>query len=145
MWKCLKCREKLNDSFDLCWNCGTLRDGTEDPTFQAVGESSAEPSDDGSVAEIHPSIFATRSDESRESEAAVPREIKCRDCRIPATFLGQIALMKKSDSDFWAFVAAFSDRDAANLETFPVDIFRCSKCGRLALFDLDLSLPEPQS
>jgi hypothetical protein len=50
MWPCLKCREKVADSFDLCWNCGTSRDGTEDPSFRradsvdpvpAVAEGSA--------------------------------------------------------------------------------------------------------
>ena len=23
MWKCPKCRERLDDGFDVCWNCGT--------------------------------------------------------------------------------------------------------------------------
>ena len=30
MWQCVKCREKLEDSFDICWSCGTSKDGVED-------------------------------------------------------------------------------------------------------------------
>jgi hypothetical protein len=36
MWQCVKCREKVKDDFDVCWNCGTARDGTEDPEFRKV-------------------------------------------------------------------------------------------------------------
>ena len=38
MWQCPKCKEKLEDSFDVCWNCGTSRDGTEDPAFHKEEE-----------------------------------------------------------------------------------------------------------
>jgi uncharacterized protein YbjQ (UPF0145 family) len=34
MWECTKCGERHEDSFDVCWNCGTASDGTEDPSFQ---------------------------------------------------------------------------------------------------------------
>ena len=34
MWQCRKCHEKHEDTFDVCWNCGTSIDGTEDPNFQ---------------------------------------------------------------------------------------------------------------
>jgi len=27
MWKCKNCNEKLQDTFDACWNCGTTKDG----------------------------------------------------------------------------------------------------------------------
>jgi len=27
MWKCLKCNEKVEDQFDVCWNCGCDRSG----------------------------------------------------------------------------------------------------------------------
>ena len=28
MWKCSKCKEKIEDNFDSCWSCGTTRDGS---------------------------------------------------------------------------------------------------------------------
>ena len=33
MWTCPKCRAKVDDSFDVCWSCGTSPGGEEDPTF----------------------------------------------------------------------------------------------------------------
>ncbi|MDG2221701.1 MAG: hypothetical protein P8L85_09985 [Rubripirellula sp.] len=42
MWICSKCQESVEDSFDLCWSCGTSKDGTEDPEFQAVKDVAAE-------------------------------------------------------------------------------------------------------
>ena len=40
MWECKKCRERVEGSFDVCWNCGTSRDGVEDPSFQREEEES---------------------------------------------------------------------------------------------------------
>jgi hypothetical protein len=39
MWTCPKCREEVEDSFDVCWSCGTTIDGVEDPSFAAADES----------------------------------------------------------------------------------------------------------
>src|SRR5262245_6002187 len=33
MWSCPKCRAKVDDSFELCWACGTSPVGEEDPAF----------------------------------------------------------------------------------------------------------------
>jgi hypothetical protein len=33
-WKCLHCREVLDDDHDVCWCCGADRDGAIDPDFQ---------------------------------------------------------------------------------------------------------------
>jgi len=43
MWQCVKCSGKLEDSFDLCRNCGTSRDGTEDPSFRKADDMPPEP------------------------------------------------------------------------------------------------------
>lgn len=34
MWKCLKCGEEIEDDFEVCWACGTSREGIEDPAFK---------------------------------------------------------------------------------------------------------------
>jgi hypothetical protein len=34
MWMCSKCREEVDDDFEVCWNCGTTREGEEDATFR---------------------------------------------------------------------------------------------------------------
>ena len=36
MWNCEQCGEKIEDSFDVCWNCGTAMDGSKDPEFVKV-------------------------------------------------------------------------------------------------------------
>jgi uncharacterized membrane protein YvbJ len=33
MWMCPKCGENVEATFDVCWNCGTDKDGREDPSF----------------------------------------------------------------------------------------------------------------
>lgn len=39
MWTCPKCGSKVDPGFDVCWNCGTSRDGTEDPNFVSADEA----------------------------------------------------------------------------------------------------------
>lgn len=38
MWTCIKCGEEHEDTFDDCWNCGTSRDGTENPAFRRADD-----------------------------------------------------------------------------------------------------------
>src|SRR5262249_35113988 len=33
MWTCPKCSKKIDDTFEICWACGTSVDGVEDPHF----------------------------------------------------------------------------------------------------------------
>ena len=32
MWSCPKCGEKIEDNFEICWNCGTASDGAGSQT-----------------------------------------------------------------------------------------------------------------
>jgi hypothetical protein len=41
VWKCKKCHESVEGSFEVCWNCGTSRDGIEDPNFLPEVEGQA--------------------------------------------------------------------------------------------------------
>lgn len=34
MWNCSRCNEAIPDNFDICWHCGTHRDGTASQEFQ---------------------------------------------------------------------------------------------------------------
>lgn len=40
MWKCPHCGEQVDHNFELCWNCGTTRDGSErvDVTPESEGQ-----------------------------------------------------------------------------------------------------------
>ncbi|MBN2580065.1 MAG: zinc ribbon domain-containing protein [Pirellulales bacterium] len=33
-WSCPKCRQPVPNTFEVCWNCGTSRDGLADPHFE---------------------------------------------------------------------------------------------------------------
>ena len=51
MWRCSNCNESVEDTFDVCWNCGAAADGhvnsdfeaePDDPTVPDPGEESSE-------------------------------------------------------------------------------------------------------
>jgi hypothetical protein len=39
MWQCPKCHSRVDDSFEVCWSCGTTSDGVEDPDFVTADEA----------------------------------------------------------------------------------------------------------
>jgi hypothetical protein len=41
VWQCVKCGQSVEDDFDVCWSCGTSRDGVEDPSFQTADDGVA--------------------------------------------------------------------------------------------------------
>ena len=43
MWKCPKCGESLKDDFEVCWSCGTTKEGVMDPHFLDPEADSAAP------------------------------------------------------------------------------------------------------
>jgi hypothetical protein len=65
MWNCPKCREQVEESFDVCWNCGTSREGVEDPTFRKT-----EPAEEGAT-EVR---FQTDPPPPPPEQPAVPRK-----------------------------------------------------------------------
>jgi hypothetical protein len=48
MWECPNCRSEVEDSFEICWSCGTSIDGVFDPSF--VTADDAEPIPDPAIA-----------------------------------------------------------------------------------------------
>ena len=51
MWACPKCAESLEDEFDICWQCGTDREGVEDEAFLAADDTEAilDPAEDQDI------------------------------------------------------------------------------------------------
>src|SRR5579883_809420 len=39
MWTCPKCAAKIDPSYEVCWQCGTSREGVEDPGFVPADEA----------------------------------------------------------------------------------------------------------
>lgn len=157
MWRCTRCAERLEERFDACWNCGTSRGGVEDPSFRKADDIPAEGIGDWpaspavSPSEASPDDVpdtairsADRELPPRASERVSARRVDCKDCKIPMVSLGKIFFMRQSDSVWLGLIATLTERDASNLEPFPIDVYRCSGCCRLELYDLDRSLPEPR-
>ena len=75
MWDCPKCGERHEDSFEICWNCGTAPDGTEDPDFQRAeveaGATAAESEPDRGNAEVVPAGFSDPTDHGAASDGMV--------------------------------------------------------------------------
>jgi len=61
MWKCSNCDESVEDSFEICWNCGATGDGAIDSEFQP------EP-DDPDVPD--PGVASDTESKQRESDLA---------------------------------------------------------------------------
>lgn len=49
MWQCSNCGEFVEEMFDLCWNCGTARDGTIGPDFRRESDVLSSPHSDEDV------------------------------------------------------------------------------------------------
>jgi uncharacterized protein YbjQ (UPF0145 family) len=68
MWECKKCLERVEDSFEVCWNCGTSKDGVEDPLFQREAEAET---DANITANVH-RAGAPRSVDSKRKRGRKP-------------------------------------------------------------------------
>jgi predicted nucleic-acid-binding Zn-ribbon protein len=74
MWKCKKCGERIEDSFVICWNCGTSRDGLEGHSFQKPDGAETEQAE--GIMAAHPpapssaSPYRTR---QRQAQSACPK------------------------------------------------------------------------
>jgi hypothetical protein len=55
-WTCPQCHKPVPRTFDVCWNCGTSRDGTLDPNFvrEPVDIPSDAPDDESTIEETAP-------------------------------------------------------------------------------------------
>ncbi len=74
MWKCPQCDESLRDSFEVCWNCGTSKDGVRDPDFASLKEQTREPESD-------------EADAASYSDPVVPVELGKKQVLDSATIL----------------------------------------------------------
>jgi hypothetical protein len=68
-WTCAKCGKKVPDTFDVCWNCFTAKDGQIDQQFAEIAQADREFNAD-TVEEMG----TIRSDDIEEIELAQPVE-----------------------------------------------------------------------
>src|SRR4051794_799306 len=72
MWTCPKCREKVDESFEVCWSCGTTPEGIEDPDFVTTDE--AEPIEDPPL-DLDPKVEELLEDEFAVDALAGTRRV----------------------------------------------------------------------
>jgi hypothetical protein len=113
MWQCVKCGETHEDSFDACWNCGTSREGTEDPSFHKVEDVDPE-AEAGAGADV-----GGQGDES---------PLSCPRCDCPLDYVGTKAF---HEGPRWGFLGDLAEL-FVNKERF--DVYCCPRCGRVEFF-----------
>jgi hypothetical protein len=46
MWQCPKCQSSVDDSFEVCWSCGTTPEGIVDPNFVTADDADPIPDEE---------------------------------------------------------------------------------------------------
>lgn len=105
MWECVKCREKLEGSFDACWNCGTTKDGVVDPHFQKPDVPPLGPGSD-----------------------AAKDPITCPRCSRALEYVGAKSF---HEGKSWGVFGELGEL-FVNKERF--DVYCCPRCGRVEFF-----------
>lgn len=108
MWRCGKCGETVESSFDVCWNCGTSKDGVEDPAFVRRAMQ--------------------RGPVAAEKTALEAKPIACLRCNADLEHLGTKHFHEGRN---WGVLGElgelFVKRDR-------FDVFACPRCGRVEFF-----------
>ncbi len=96
MWTCPQCGSKVDPGFDVCWSCGTSRDGTKDPGFVSADDFVPSEADAGSSVDDPVSGKLTGDDTS----ALVPcyQAFSLMEAKFLADQLGEQGITAVSDS-----------------------------------------------
>jgi hypothetical protein len=122
MWECAKCREKLEDGFDVCWNCGTSKEGLEDPDFRKADEVTSE--EMGAALAVHNDLPGEPIAASSEEK----HPLHCQRCERELDFVGTKAF---HEGTRWGALGDLGEL-FVNRERF--DVYVCPRCGRVEFF-----------
>jgi hypothetical protein len=135
MWRCTKCREQVDEGFEVCWNCGTSKEGIEDPEFRRAEQIRAE--------EMEPVTSTPDSAPARDGSTAI-REMSDNAFVEHERLQGGVALCLRCDREI-VFVGTKSFHEGfqwgvfgdlaelfVNKEAF--DLYVCRQCGRVEFF-----------
>jgi hypothetical protein len=78
MWTCPKCRSVVDESFDVCWKCGTSKEGVEDPTFVSAD-------DVGPLEGEEPMLAALQAEDSAAAQVEAIPPVDMREVYVAAT------------------------------------------------------------
>lgn len=113
MWPCPKCLEMIEEKYEVCWNCGTLPDGTEDPHFQRADELP---------------FGAAAGTEKRPEKPRDP--LFCLRCHQQMGFVGTKKFHEGTRS--WGFL--FGDVGELFVNREHLDTYVCPRCGHVEFF-----------
>jgi hypothetical protein len=114
MWQCVKCSEKHKDLFEYCWNCGSSRDGVEDPSFRKADDIPLEPNA-AAVAEVGREITSQR-------------PLMCLRCNSKLDYIGTKSF---HEGTRWGILGDLGEL-FVHKERF--DVYCCPGCGRVEFF-----------
>jgi len=132
MWDCTGCGEKHEDTFDICWNCGTPKDGGTDPSRER------------SVAEEGPGITA----EVPRDAPVVSGELRtdagpvCPRCGSQDV-IPDVRIVDRGDGNFKRDlqVEVYESPGALLFKGTHAGVLRASICGRCGHAELSVTNP----
>ena len=107
MWTCRKCNESGEDGFDVCWKCGTSREGIEDPAFRT------DPT-------------PTETESAPVTKLVNP--ISCPRCNKALEYVGRKRFHEGTN---WGF---FGEVGELFVKREHFDVYVCPRCGRVEFF-----------
>ena len=136
MWKCAKCSEKVDDDFEVCWNCGTSSEGIEDPAFRRADQIRADEMESiPPLANPQPVLDESTAIREVPHDVSVGREMRessellCLRCGREIDFVGT----KSFHEGFqWGGLLGDWGEFLVNQESF--DVYACRKCGHVEFF-----------
>src|SRR5262249_24068448 len=126
-----KCRETIEEPFNVCWNCGTSKEADEDPDFKTVinAEAASDDRDPEPISvESDQAMLAQTCDDHLACVCGGALETGFIRDMIEGGFKPGMWVEGQPEWSFWRGTKS-QDR-----KQYRVEAFRCLKCGRLELF-----------
>jgi predicted nucleic-acid-binding Zn-ribbon protein len=128
MWDCPHCGEKHEDSFEVCWNCGSSKDGTIDPSFRRADDGDTSPAPKDSPRREAPVVSAA------VGGGTVPVCPKCGSREV----IPDVRIVDRGDNDWKRDleVEVYDNPGALIFKGTHAGTLRASVCGRCGYAEL---------
>ena len=118
MWRCDQCDAEAEDHFEVCWSCGTPRAGL------APEEEIPEGAEEHGAAGTRAPEVSPDPDEASDAK-------RCVACAGELAYRGEIPL-RTGGPDGWTL---FHGLEQYGERLWPVQVWACTACRRLALYE----------
>lgn len=126
MWRCPNCGESIEDSFEVCWQCGTGADGTR-PEADSGPDEPRPPVSDENLATVASFAYAQQAELARVrlEQAGIRAFVADEDTLVG---VGQVRL-QVAEHDLQRATEIIEAADAR-----PAVEFACQECGQALSF-----------